>query len=103
MATWVWLVLAVALVVIVGLAVMLAQQRKTTHLSQRFGPEYERAVTETGSPRAARAELQAREKRVEALNIRPLAPADQVRFSNTWRDVQAQFVDDPPGAVKDAD
>jgi len=37
------------------------------------------------------------------LNIRPLAPEDATRFDASWRGVQARFVDDPKGAVTEAD
>ena len=57
MQTWVIVALVVAALVIVGLAVLLMQQRKSAQLAQHFGPEYERAVSTTGSKRQAEAEL----------------------------------------------
>jgi len=56
-----------------------------------------------GNVRRAEAALAARAKRVEALHIRPLVPEDASRFSASWRGVQARFVDDPKGAVTEAD
>ena len=103
MDTWVIVVLAVAALVIVGLAVLLVQQRKSAQLAQRFGPEYERVVSTRESKRAAEAELERREQRVEALQIRPLEGPEQQRFATAWRQVQARFVDDPAGAVGQAD
>jgi len=44
-----------------------------------------------------------RQTRVERLHIRPLSPEDTERFAQAWRDVQARFVDDPRGAIVDAD
>jgi len=50
----------------------------------------------------AEAELKAREKRVESLTIIPLTPSEAARFSQTWKDLQGRFVDDPKGAVVQA-
>ncbi len=94
--------LAVLAVVAVG-AWLFLQRRKSKHLRSHFGPEYEREVEEKGSHRKAEAELAAREKRVKKLDIRPLEPAARDGFKHRWTEVQARFVDDPPGAVGEAD
>lgn len=47
-------------------------------------------------------ELKAREKRVEGLTIISLTPAEAARFSQTWKDLQGRFVDDPKSAVVQA-
>lgn len=99
--TWIWLAAAVVIVVI--LAVVALRQRRSQSLRQRFGPEYQRTVAATGSTQRAEAELERREKRHRALDIRPLMPGARKRYTETWRDVQARFVDDPGGAVGDAD
>jgi hypothetical protein len=72
-------------------------------LQRRFGPEYERAVEEYGGPERAERELAARAKRVRRYQIHELEPADRQHYSETWRAIQARFVDDPSGAVRDAD
>ncbi len=72
-------------------------------IRQRFGPEYGRAVDESGNTRKAEAVLGDRVKRVERLQIRPLSPEEHARFASEWKTVQARFVDDPPGAVGAAD
>src|SRR5262245_39783647 len=77
--------------------------RRTERLRRRFGPEYERTVRETGSVGTAETRLHAREQRVARLHIRPLAPDDAARFGTAWKNVQAKFVDDPEGAVTEAD
>src|SRR5207248_10150689 len=46
---------------------------------------------------------QAREERRRRLEIRPLSQAARERYSEAWRVTQAQFVDDPRGAVATAD
>jgi hypothetical protein len=86
--------------VIVALAI--AKRRKAA-LRERFGPEYERAVKERGSVREAEAALAAREKRVSKFNIRDLGEPERAQYAEHWRKVQSRFVDDPRGAVTDAD
>ena len=78
-------------------------RQRTENLRTRFGPEYDRTVRQTGDVSRAEASLEARAKRVERLHIRPLAPEDAARFADAWRRVQAQFVDDPRGAITQAD
>src|SRR5204863_4139768 len=56
-----------------------------------------------GNRRRAEQELERREHRVERLNIHPLAGPDHDRFVAAWRADQARFVDDPAGAVTEAD
>jgi hypothetical protein len=93
----------VALVVVGGGVWLYLQKRRTEQVRDRFGPEYDRAVTQHGDQRGAQAELEARQQRVEQLAIRPLAPPDQARFAAAWRAAQAHFVDDPKAATADAD
>lgn len=98
-----WLVVAIAAVVIVALVWMVLNRRRSDQLRQRFGPEYDHTLRTEGNARRAERELEARAKRVDALHIRPLAPQDATRFDANWRAVQARFVDDPKGAVTEAD
>jgi hypothetical protein len=96
---------AIAVIVVVGIATWLfLRKRRTERLRTQFGDsEYDRAVKEGGSRRIAEAELTERTERVESLNIRPLASGDRARFLESWRRVQARFVDSPGGAVTEAD
>lgn len=97
------------MLVIVGVAIAAAvlvwflQRQRSVHLRERFGPEYERTRAETGDVRRTEAVLAAREKRVEKLHIRALSPAEAARFGEVWRHVQTLFVDDPKGAITEAD
>jgi hypothetical protein len=98
------LTVAVILVVAVLAWLYLRRRRTTTaELRQRFGPEYEQAVREHGSERRAEAQLANREQRVERLKIRNLDPTERERFSGQWHSLQSRFVDDPKGAVTEAD
>jgi hypothetical protein len=79
-----------------------AFQMQSKRLHERFGPEYERSVSELGRSRAE-AELHRREKRVSRMQIGPLSESDRTRFASAWRSVQAGFVDDPGGSLTQAD
>jgi len=95
-------VILIALVVVI-VAVVVAQRRRSEHLRERFGPEYDRAVQDAGDRRHAEAELRQRERRREKLDIRPLPDAQRDRYTTEWKATQAQFVDDPRGALAKAD
>jgi hypothetical protein len=56
-----------------------------------------------GNQKTAEPVLLAREKRVRQLDIRPLSEEDSNRFNEAWRSTQAHFIDDPSGAVGQAD
>lgn len=104
MEAWVWVLIAIAVVLIIALvAWSAARKRRSDSLRNRFGPEYERAVTEEGGRRAGESELSQRVERHEDLDIRPLAPAAAGRYMDEWRNVQAHFVDSPEGALGQAD
>jgi hypothetical protein len=93
---------AAVLLVVIVVAWMMTQRRRT-RLKDRFGPEYDQAVRQHPDARAAERELLNRENRVASFNITPLTRDDAVRFSEGWRRTQTRFVDDPKGAVADAD
>jgi hypothetical protein len=104
MDTWVWIVIVVAAAAVIVLAALWAlKRRRTGELRDRFGPEYERTVESEDGRRAAERELRRREERREELDIKPLTPAARDRYTDSWRDTQARFVDDPGSAVGDAD
>ena len=96
--------LAVIVVTVIVVAWVAVRKRRTARLRTQFGgTEYDRTVKEDGSRRHAEAGLKERTERVESLNIRPLAPGDRARFLESWRRVEARFVDGPGGAVTEAD
>ena len=104
MSSFVWLIVAVVVVLgVVALVWRAKSRRRTTRLREAFGPEYERSKTEEGSRRKAEAELTAREERREGLDIRPLSAEARDRYSGTWQQVQGRFVDEPGAAVGEAD
>jgi hypothetical protein len=93
----------VVIAIIAIAALLIARKRKSEHLKQQFGPEYDRAVLQHGDPRQAEAVLLEREKRVDKLSIRPLSSGDRERYANEWAFVQKRFVDDPSMAVTQAE
>jgi hypothetical protein len=104
MATWVWIVIAVvAAIVLLGVVLNAARARRTRALQERFGGEYDRTVEQAGGRRGAERELREREKRHEELDIRPLSPEARDRYVRRWQSTQTRFVDDPKGAVVEAD
>jgi hypothetical protein len=95
---------AIALIIVVGVALFLRSRRKTTAgLRNRFGSEYDRAVLEHGSEHKAEAKLADRETRVENLKIRELGATERERLIAEWHSVQSRFVDHPKSAVTEAD
>ena len=98
------IVAVVAVVVIVAIAaVFFLRNQGRRRLKSRFGPEYNRAVEESGSARGAEAQLQARAARVKTYRLQRLAPKDKARFVAAWRGIQSRFVDDPRDATASAD
>ena len=99
--------LIVAVVVLFALIAVVAwalvQHQRTVRLKRRFGPEYDVAVAEFGSRSRAEAELSSRETRVSQLKLVPLSTADAARFTQAWKAIQGRFVDNPKGAVAEAD
>ena len=85
MNTLVIIIVAVLVIVAIALAlVMTGRKRQTGELKEQFGPEYQHAVQQYGGPHKAEAELQARQKRVGAFDIHPLAQEERDRFAEQW-------------------
>ena len=104
MPDWVWIVIAIAALVLLGVIVWVVRARqRRDHLRERFGPEYDRAVSDRDSRLTDQAELERREEKRERLDIVPLSPESREEYLRSWRDVQAGFVDEPSQAVGEAD
>jgi hypothetical protein len=93
------IVVLVIILAVAGLALAAARRRR---LKRRFGPEYERLVTDQQSQRKAEAELASRERRVRSLDIRALSPEAQTEYVAQWASIQERFVDHPASAVSQA-
>jgi hypothetical protein len=101
MPAWIWVLIAIAVIAVIVWVIVSAMRRK--RMQTRFGPEYDRAVSETGSRRRATSELTDREKRRRELTIVPLTTAARERYAEQWQTVQARFVDRPSEALREAD
>jgi hypothetical protein len=104
MPDWAWIVIAVAAAAVLALiayGAFRANRRK--QLKDTFGPEYERTVADAPTRREAESDLLERRKRHEEFDIRPLSPAARDGYVSLWEKTQARFVDDPQGAIEEAD
>jgi len=104
MELWQTLAISAAIVIVVAVVAWLIYERnRTRHLRERFGPEYDRRTAALGDRRRAESELAKSEMRVEKVKVRPLSTSDHMRFMEEWKLCQIRFVDDPAGAVDEAD
>jgi hypothetical protein len=104
MDTWIWVaVIAAAVVVVMALAVAVSRRRRSAHLRERFGPEYDHAVGQSARRSQAERELAERERHRAELEIRPLPSAARERYVADWAAAERRFVDDPQSAVREAD
>jgi hypothetical protein len=104
MPTWAWIIIIVgAALVVLALLSGSLRARRSRRLQRGFGPEYDRTVEREGGKRAGEKELIHRQKRHEALDIRPLSAEARERYVQSWEVTQKRFVDDPRGAVAEAD
>lgn len=104
MTTWVIVAIVVVAVLVVlalvaALMRMQQQKKQSEQLREGFGPEYDRVVGDSGDRRSGESELLARKKRVEKLHLRDVSPEQRQDMLAKWQSTQAQFVDDPTGAV----
>jgi FtsZ-interacting cell division protein ZipA len=102
--TQTWMILtAVVVVALLAVGAWFYRRKQSHTLQEHFGAEYDRTVTELGSRAKGESELKAREKRVERLELIPLAAPEAVRFSEAWQALQSRFVDNPKGVVVQAE
>jgi hypothetical protein len=101
-----WALVSILVVLAVICVALISSRRqaalRSAELRRRFGAEYERTVRQYGSPARAERELAARAQRVKHFRFRELSEVDRARFAARWSSIQARFVDDPLGAVADA-
>jgi len=97
------LILIAAIVVVGAVAWVMNQRKRTEHLTERYGPEYQRTLETTGDKREAERDLEQREERVKQYEIKTLSPGQRDRYLAKWKETQAGFVDDPSGAIAQAD
>jgi hypothetical protein len=103
METWQIAVIVVAVLLAVAIAWIAVQRQRTDRLTEHYGTEYQRTVDSAGDQREAERDLDARLKRVKGLEIRALSTEERNRYLASWKESQAHFVDDPSGAISQAD
>lgn len=103
MDTNIILAIGIAVVVLALVIWLYVRRRRSAHLQDQFGPEYDRAVESRGNRDKAEAELAAREKRVKTYDIRPLTAEERDRYTGRWTETKALFVNEPARAVTHAD
>jgi hypothetical protein len=103
METWEWIVLGAAVALVVVLALMwLRIRRRRSHLQDRFGREYERAVAGAGTGTAEQ-RLADIEREYGELEVRALPTAARERYLEEWRHAESRFVSDPRDAARAAE
>ncbi len=102
MSTGALIGIIIAVIVVVAVIVVASGELRRARMRRQFGPEYDRLAQELGSKKKADAELTARQRRVQALNIHELSPQQQASYSGDWTAVQERFVDTPAEAVSAA-
>ncbi|GAA1897754.1 hypothetical protein GCM10009837_20110 [Streptomyces durmitorensis] len=104
-----FIIVIIAVAVIAATALFFIKRTRTPGggkhgLQSRFGPEYQRAITDhDGDVKAAERELGERVKRHGSLQEQPLSPEEREYYVAQWADVQEQFVTSPQKAVAEAD
>ncbi|WP_369171267.1 hypothetical protein AB5J49_26685 [Streptomyces sp. R28] len=102
-------IVIIAVIVIVAVTALIVGRGRIrdgggSGLKHRFGPEYDRAVTDhDGDTKAAERELGDRVKQHGSLEEQPLSPEARAQYRARWADPQEQFVDSPQKAVTQAD
>lgn len=102
----VWIIAIVVGVVLVAALAFWLYRRSSSdgrELKRTFGSEYDRTLDRSRDEETARRDLHERLERHERLDLRPLDDGERDRYAGEWEDVQRRFVDDPDGAVRDAD
>jgi len=97
------IVLVILVLAVVAAFIVVQRNRRRAQLQERFGPEYDRTVSETGNRREAEQHLAAVAHKRDKLEIRDLEPRQRAQFVEQWELVQARFVDEPAAAVDGAE
>ena len=103
-----WTILAVCVIALAVASVVFVQRGGrnggSTHaLRRRFGPEYDRALEQSGDKRITKRRLTEIARRRDELDIRPLDAGQRADYSARWDELQTRFVDDPAWATRRAD
>ncbi len=101
MSAVIWILVVVVVAFIAAAAAVAATNaRHRKKLQERFGPEYDRAVEQSGDRRAAEHHLSDVADKRDALTIRDLSADERTAFTERWTAVQSEFVDEPARAAR---
>jgi hypothetical protein len=101
---WIWIAVGVfALLLIGGLVARGARRSRSESLRDKFGNEYDYALSEHGSRKKAERDLIERTEQVKKYDIIPLQASDRDRFRRDWAKVEQRFLERPATAVVEAD
>lgn len=103
MPVWAWILVAVGAALALAAAWLVMQRERSRRLQETFGPEYQRTIAERGDKRGAESELRERQEARSQLTITPLPDRLREQYGADWERVQSSFVDNPSGAVSEAD
>ncbi|WP_280479641.1 hypothetical protein [Nocardia asiatica] len=104
MSAGAWVIIAVIVIVVAALPAFLVWPMvRRQRLRRRFGPEYDRTVQELEDRKTAEQELAERERRHAQLRLRELSDDEKRVYTTRWVEVQERFIDDPAGALTEAD
>ena len=101
-----YILIAVVLILVIMGAILgpvFARRKRSDKFHDKFGNEYDRTVESAGTEKKAQKEMDARQKHVDTLNIKPLTIKERERYQGDWTAVQAKFVDEPAKATLEAD
>lgn len=101
---WIWIALGVvALLIVVGMVARGARRARSESLREKFGSEYDHALSTHGNRKRAEQDLVERAEQVRKYNIVPLQANDRERFRRDWQKVETHFLERPTTAVVEAD
>jgi hypothetical protein len=103
MGTVITIIIIAVVVIAAGAAYYAYQRKRSDQLQQRFGPEYERTLEQSGDRRAAERDLREREHRRSKLELKPLSAESTAKYRAEWDNLQGGFVDAPGDSVAQAD
>ena len=91
------------IILLIAVGLVLWFYMRSRALRQRFGPEFDRLVSEKDSVTEVQRELRDRERRHAELQLKELTPKTREWYAEQWRELQSRFVQSPEEAVGQAD
>jgi hypothetical protein len=101
-----YILVVVLILLVVGAVlgkVFYARHKRSEKLQHKFDAGDDRVDESVESDQKSHSTVGKRQKKVKALDIRPLSTNQREQFMADWLDVQSSFVDEPGQALIDAD